>query len=103
MNHTELATQYLAYLNNLNDHVRIGDWEYLGKTDTAFGTPSGSWAGIDGFKFRNANNGSEFLLRSIPREYSYLVIESYQIPGQLYNMSLTDNKVHKIQQTSSKI
>ena len=95
MEQNKLAAGLLEFLEGLNVNSEIGDWKYLGKTDDAFGTPGGSWKGENGFKFNNTVNSKQYILRSLPANKSFLVIESYQIPGQLFNMKLTDKKVYK--------
>ncbi|SFN61288.1 AAA domain (dynein-related subfamily) [Bizionia echini] len=95
MEHNKLAIGLLKFLENLKIDSSIGNWNYLGKTTDAFGTPGGSWQGEDGFKFQNNKKTKEYILRSIPSNKSILVIESYQIPGQLYNMQLTNIQVYK--------
>ena len=94
MEHNKLAIELLKFLESLIDDYEIGVWTYLGKTKDAFGTPGGSWQGQIGFKFQNNKNTKEYILRSIPSK-SILAIESYQIPGQLYNMQLTNSSVYK--------
>jgi 5-methylcytosine-specific restriction protein B len=93
----------LKFLESIQTGLIIGDWEYMGKTEKAFGTPGGSWQGMNGFKFKNSNNNEEFILRSIPESKSFFVLESYQIPGQLYNMKLSDSKVYKIEDGKGKL
>ena len=94
MEQKKLATGLLNFLESLKGNSELGDWRYLGKTNKAFGTPGGSWQGKKGFEFQNEINSDKYILRSIPENTSFLVIESYQIPGQLYNMKLSDHKVY---------
>ncbi|WP_291135342.1 AAA family ATPase [Flavobacterium sp. UBA7663] len=92
MNHFEYTTQLLNYLDGLKINQTIINWNFKGKTDIAFGTPGGSWDG-KGYLFENNNKGYKFIIRSIPnKENGYIVIESLNLEGQLYNIRLNDNK-----------
>src|SRR5690606_39153334 len=95
MEQKKLATELLKHLEGLKVDSEIENWKYLGETDKAFGTPGGSWQGENGFEFQNISSSNKYILRSISGSKSFLVLESYQIPGQLYNMNLNDDKVYK--------
>ncbi|WP_418510793.1 McrB family protein [Corallibacter sp.] len=95
MDQRELAKGLLDFLKSLKANTNIEDWDYLGETNDAFGTPGGSWEGQKGFRFKSLNDKKEFILRSLPSSKSFIVLESYQIPGQLYNMNLTNISVYK--------
>lgn len=95
----ELAETFLAYLKTLPPDSSLGDWQYSGPTDLVFGTPGGSWRGLDGFLFRDNTNDNQYIIRSLPHKpgkgfRSYLAIESVNLKGQLYNIDLTKTKTH---------
>jgi hypothetical protein len=94
MEQKKFAADFNTFLNSLSPNTILGNWHYTGKTNVAFGTPGGAWENTDGFEFRNTSNSNRYILRSISKDRSYIVIESFQIPGQLYNMDLTKDKIH---------
>lgn len=67
------------------------------KTDITYGSRNGGWNGINGFLFVKKDNSHSYVIRSIPKENtaSYIVIESINIRGQLYNMDLSNPRICK--------
>jgi hypothetical protein len=43
MESLKLATVFLKYLNDLNINVFINNWEFIGKTELAYGAAGGSY------------------------------------------------------------
>lgn len=101
MNASDLAREFLAFLENLTEEQVIKNWRYSGKTDTRYNTPIGPWP-ENGFLFDNLPHSHSYILRSIvrPADGMYkIVIESVNLQGQLYNIDLTKEKTY-IQQDS---
>ena len=94
MEQKKFATDFNTFLNSLSPNTILGNWHYKDKTNVVFGSPGGAWENTDGFEFVNTSNSNRYILRSIPKDKSYIVLESFQIPGQLYNMDLTKDKIH---------
>jgi len=94
MNGYNLASEFLKYLNSLSPNTDINGWTFTQKTDSAYGSPTGAWQTI-GFDFTNGTYS--FIIRSIPNykgyNESYIVIESHNLKGQLYNMHLDKPKI----------
>lgn len=93
MESSKLSVGFKNFLDSLNSGTKTKEWIYLGKTDDAFGSPGGSWKGFDGYKFESKQNNEKYLIRSIPK-HNYIVLESYQFGGQLFNMDLSSEKIH---------
>lgn len=92
MDHLKYSTNLLNYINALSVNKEFSGWIFKGKTDHAFSTPGGQWS-ENGFLFERSDKKYKFIIRSIPKtEGSYVVLESYNISGQLYNIKLNDKK-----------
>lgn len=102
MKPSELTAKLLSTLKSLEEGKLLFDWEYLGKTDIAYGTPTGPWdpKRFPGFRFRK--NTNDFILRSIEyvvdkRKFNLIVVESISNKGQLANLSLNEkNKFQEV-------
>lgn len=66
MNASDLAREFLAFLENLTEELVIKNWRYLGKTDTRYGTPIGPWS-EGGFLFESLEYPYSYILRSVVR------------------------------------
>jgi hypothetical protein len=95
MNQLILAKELLNYLKALPIDQNINDWVCKGQTDITYGSPNGSWNGMNGYLFVKKDNSHSYVIRSIPKEdtASYIVIESLNLRGQLYNMDLSKPKI----------
>jgi 5-methylcytosine-specific restriction endonuclease McrBC GTP-binding regulatory subunit McrB len=92
MDHFSYSTNLLDYIKTLLVNEMLSGCIFKGKTDHAFGTPGGKWT-ENGYLFEKIDQTYKFIIRSIPKtEGSYIVIESFNINGQLYNIKLTDHK-----------
>lgn len=97
MNQHILANDFLNYITNIQVGQNHSDWICKGKTDITYGSPNGGWNGMNGFLFVTKDNSHSYVIRSIPKEKaaSYIVIESLNIRGQLYNMDLSNPRICK--------
>lgn len=87
------AQEFYNYLDRLNPQVIVSGWQCEGRTEIAFGTPSGSWD-TEGFLFTNKDY--KFVLRSVARsDNSYLVVESVNLTSQLANLALNNREKFK--------
>ncbi|MDI6049406.1 AAA family ATPase [Flavobacterium sp. XS2P24] len=100
MNQLILANELLNYISTLQKDQNINDWICRGKTDITYGSPNGGWNGMNGFLFVKNDESYSFVIRSIPKEdaASYIVIESLNLKGQLYNMDLSNPRICKEKQ-----
>ncbi len=96
MNQYIIANDFLNYLTNIQIDQNINDWICKGRTNITYGSPNGGWDGMNGFLFVKIDNSHSYVIRSIPKEKSsYIVIESLNIKGQLYNMDLSNPRICK--------
>jgi hypothetical protein len=97
MNQHILATNFLNYISHIQIDQSLNDWTCKGKTDITYGSPNGGWDGMNGFLFVKKDNSYSYVIRSIPKEdtNSYIVIESLNLKGQLYNMDLANPRICK--------
>jgi len=90
-----ISREFHTYLESLKKDTVIDSWIYMGKTGTAYGSPGGSWKGEDGFLFKKKDEDVSYILRSVSKtDTKYIVIESNNLKGQLYNINLSDHKKH---------
>jgi MoxR-like ATPase len=91
MNKNEFITNLYNHLSSLNINTKVGEWTFAGLTETAYGTPGGSWDSKEfkGYKFDRGNKS--FILRAINTKSgeSIIVIEAMHISTQLINYRLT--------------
>ena len=97
MNQHILAKELLKYIKGLDIDERLDEWIFKGKTDITYGSPNGGWNGINGFLFIKKDKSHSYVIRSVPKEStsSYIVVESINLKGQLYNMDLSNPKICK--------
>src|SRR5436190_24384312 len=95
MNQDVMAKGLLNYIANLQTDQNLNDWICKGKTDITYGSPNGGWGNRNGYLFENGDKSYNFVLRS-DVEYNgnkYIVIESLNLKGQLYNLDLSNPKI----------
>ncbi|MFZ2899864.1 MAG: AAA family ATPase [Saprospiraceae bacterium] len=95
MTNQEIASSFLEYLRSLKPNQNVSNWKFEGLTELSYGSPGGRWKGVEGFLFRQDNGEYSFIIRSIPNNNNspYLVIESLNLKGQLYNIRLTRDDI----------
>lgn len=91
MNQYKFSQNLLTTIKSLHDLQNINSWVFKGETSIAYGTPTGPWD-VDGFLFEKDDKKYSFILRSVPNEKgsSFIVLESVNLRGQLYNMDLNN-------------
>jgi MoxR-like ATPase len=91
----ELSSRFYAYLKSLTENKILGNWVFLGLTDKVYSSPGGGWNGVEGFLFQSKEFEYKYILRCIIQS-QYVVIESMNNDGgQLYNIGLNKNEIHK--------
>ncbi len=92
MNSFQFSKNLLSTIKSLNNEQLINSWIYKGKTNIAYGSPNGGWDDVDGYLFEKKDKSYSYIIRSIPNQNGscYIVIESINIRGQLYNMDLNN-------------
>lgn len=91
----ELSSRFYAYLKSLTENKIVGNWIFLGLTDKIYSSPGGGWDGVEGFLFQSKEFEYKYILRCATQN-QYVVIESMNNDGgQLYNIGLNKNEIHK--------
>ena len=85
------TTEFLNFLKSLQPPFDFGIQRFDGISEHSFSTPNGGWNSKDfpGFHFTSVEDS--LLITSIPdtgKQYSYLVVESFNSEGQLANVDL---------------
>ncbi len=103
MNKHILAKELLNYIKSLQIDKNINEWIFKGKTDIAYGTPTGSWGTQNGYLFEKKDKSFSYVLRSDVEHKGnkYIVIESVNLKGQLYNLNLSNPKIFHEKQGNS--
>ena len=98
-----LAKELLNYIKTLQTDQNLNNWICKGKTDIAYGTPTGSWGKQNGYLFEKKNKSFSYVLRSDVEHNGnkYIVIESVNLKGQLYNLNLSNPKTFRESQGQS--
>jgi hypothetical protein len=96
MDQYQFSNILLTTIKSLKENQVINSWLYKGKTDIAYGTPNGPWD-VDGYLFEKKDNKYSYVLRSVPKQNGscFIVLESVNLRGQLYNMDLSNPKNYK--------
>lgn len=96
MNQYLFTNSLLTTIKSLKNNETINSWVYKGKTNIAYGSPNGGWD-VDGYLFEKKDKSYSYVLRSVPnaKGSSFIVIESINIRGQLYNMDLNNSRTFK--------
>lgn len=98
MNHYKFSSSLLEIITSLEHNDKLEkEWVFRGKTDTAYGTPGGSYKGRDGYLFSKSDKSFAYILRCFPNtdNASYIVLESCNTETQLYNMNLDSSKIFR--------
>nr|WP_315213568.1 AAA family ATPase [uncultured Flavobacterium sp.] len=95
MNQHILAKELLNYIKNLQIDQNLNDWICKGKTDITYGSPNGGWGKENGYLFEKKDKSYSYVLRSDVEHKGnkYIVIESLNLKGQLYNLDLSNPKI----------
>lgn len=92
MNQYQFSNSLVTVIKSFNNSQAFNSWIYKGKTDIVYGSPNGGWDDVDGYLFEKEDKSYSYIIRSIPNQKGscYIVIESINIHGQLYNMDLNN-------------